>query len=165
MLQTTSFARSNPRRLNSAPRGSPSSPILSSSSRCNRDALYPMSCPLTLDICELGTPTASMVSDRRNPRGRQPGENHRGSARTALQRQPAQRGARTRLPHGPTSLGSPAEEWPHYAPHGGRLRLPLFLVALSRRELRDLRGDPEEAQAAGRAIRVRLWNMSMCRDV
>src|SRR5947209_15893557 len=124
-----------------------------------------MLCPLTLDICERGTSTASMVSDRRNPRGRQPGENHRGSARTALQRKPAQRGARTRLPHGPTSLGSPAEEWPHYAPHGGRLRLPLFLVALSRRELRDLRGDPEEAQAAGRAIRVRLWDMSTCRDV
>src|SRR2546422_11753732 len=133
MPRTTSFARSNPRRLDAAPRGSTTPHLL----------FYPLSRDVTetlfiprrvlsrSDICERGTPTASVVSDRRNPRGRQPSENHRGAARTALQRKPAQRGARTRLSDGPSSFGSPTEEWPHYASHCVRLPLPIITVTIS----------------------------------
>src|SRR5207247_7635949 len=124
-----------------------------------------MSRPLMIGTCERGTPTASVVPDRRNTRRSQPSENYRGSAQKAVQRKPAQRSPRARLPNGPTSPGSPTEECPHYPPHRGRLLRNLFPLALSHRALHDLLGDPEEAQAAGRAIRGGLWKTFMGRCV
>src|SRR5206468_12510370 len=86
-----------------------------------------MSRPLMIGTCERGTPTASVVPDRRNTRRSQPSENYRGSAQKAVQRKPAQRSPRARLPNGPTSPGSPTEECLITRPTGDAYAAPYFL--------------------------------------
>src|SRR3990170_5866522 len=102
---------------------------------------------------ERSSSTAPVVPARGRTRGSEPRADPRDPEGAAVQRPPARRAPRPRLPDDPAPSGSPPEESTDLEAGGRCVCSALLPLSDPRGELRDLRGGPSEGPSAGGRVR------------